>query len=102
MNGVHDMGGQQGFGPIVCEADEPYFHQSWEQRVFGLFFGLFAGGHFNVDRFRHAIERMPAAEYLRTSYYEHWLHAMESILIEDGALSAADIVRRMDELRRAA
>ena len=26
MNGVHDMGGLQGYGPVQIERDEPLFH----------------------------------------------------------------------------
>lgn len=26
MNGVHDMGGQHGMGPVEYEKDEPVFH----------------------------------------------------------------------------
>lgn len=99
MNGVHDLGGMQGFGPIVREENEPYFHEKWEERVFGLFFGCFAGGHFNVDMLRAEIERMPGAEYLSTSYYEHWLHAIESLLIANGTLSREQIDQRIAELR---
>ena len=87
MNGVHDMGGMQAFGPIVREHNEPYFHEQWEERVFGLFFGCFAGGHFNVDMLRAAIERMPGEAYLRTSYYEHWFHAIEHLLLVNGTLT---------------
>lgn len=87
MNGVHDMGGLQCFGPILREDQEPYFHEPWEKRVFGLFFGCFAGGHFNVDMFRAVIEQMPPEEYLRTSYYEHWLHAIEHLLLSNGTLT---------------
>lgn len=91
MNGVHDLGGLHGFGPVLREDPEPYFHEPWESRVFGLFFGCFAGGHFNVDMFRHAIERMAGHEYLASSYYEHWLHAIETLLTEKGTLSKAAI-----------
>lgn len=98
MNGIHDMGGMQCFGPIVREDQEPRFHQAWERRVFGLFFGCFAGGHFNLDMFRHEIERMSAQDYLRTTYYEHWLHAIQSLLIANGTLSAEQIATRMREL----
>lgn len=87
MNGVHDLGGMQTFGPIVREKNERYFHEKWEERVFGLFFGCFAGGHFNVDMLRAEIERMPGADYLRTSYYEHWFHAIESLLLANGTLT---------------
>ena len=36
MNGVHDMGGMHGMGPIVAEKDEPVFHSRWEARVYAL------------------------------------------------------------------
>ena len=82
MNGIHDLGGMHGLGPILNEENEPYFHHEWERRVFPLFASLFVGGHFNVDEFRHAIERMDPAHYLEASYYEHWLHAFETLLLE--------------------
>ena len=36
MNGIHDMGGMHGFGPVIPERDEPYFHEPWEARMFGI------------------------------------------------------------------
>src|SRR5438552_18499354 len=75
----------QGFGPVVIERDEPVFHHDWERRVFGLNFARLGA---NVDECRHAIERMPPAEYLATSYYEHWLHAIETLAREKGVLDA--------------
>ena len=36
MNGLHDIGGMQGLGPVPREADEPVFHAEWEKRVFAL------------------------------------------------------------------
>ena len=29
MNGIHDLGGMQGFGPIEREENEPVFHADW-------------------------------------------------------------------------
>ena len=98
MNGMHDLGGMHGMGPINPEPDEPVFHEDWERRVFGLFFGVFAGGHFNVDEFRYGIERMAPAEYLQSSYYEHWLHAIETILVEKNVLRPEEISTRMTQL----
>ncbi|WP_275576012.1 SH3-like domain-containing protein [Pseudomonas syringae] len=62
MNGIHDLGGMHGFGPVLTEEHEPIFHHDWERRVFPLFASLFVGGYFNVDEFRHAIESMETAE----------------------------------------
>ncbi len=100
MNGMHDLGGMHGMGPINPEPNEPVFHEDWERRVFGLFITTFAGGHFNVDEFRYGIERMAPAHYLESSYYEHWLHAMESLLVEKGALSREEIDARMAALAK--
>ncbi len=36
MDGIHDLGGKQGFGAVVRETNEPVFHARWESRVFGL------------------------------------------------------------------
>ena len=91
MNSAHDLGGMDGLGPIEVEADEPAFHSEWERRVFGVMMSTFAGGHYNVDEFRHAIERMGAVPYLQTSYYEHWLHSMETLLVEKGIVSQKEL-----------
>jgi len=101
MNGVHDMGGMQAYGPIDRDAQEPVFHAEWERRVFALFFGGFTGGFFNVDMLRAEIERMPGHEYLRSSYYEHWLHAIEVLLIRGGAVTEAELNAKVAELRAA-
>ncbi len=83
MNGVHDLGGRHGFGPVEVEQDEPVFHHRWEGRVRGMMAGGLRG-LFNLDEFRHAIERMPPAEYLRAGYYERWLWAVETLAREKG------------------
>lgn len=91
MNGVHDLGGMHGMGAVAPEPAEPVFHAEWERRVFGVMFATFGGGHYNVDEFRHGIERMDPAEYLTSSYYEHWLHTLETTLVDKGAISRADL-----------
>jgi nitrile hydratase subunit beta len=100
MNGIHDLGGMHGFGPIQPERDEPVFHEPWERRVFGMMIATFAGGQFNVDQFRHAIERMPPAHYLESSYYEHWLAALETLLVENGALTRDELEARRRALTK--
>ena len=53
MNGVHDMGGEQGMGPIQYEKDEPVFHAPWEGRVYAISRTLGAWGRcFNSARVR--------------------------------------------------
>lgn len=94
MDGAHDLGGKQGFGPVLREHDEPPFHEPWEGRVHGLSSAASLG-----PGFRHAIERMGHLEYLTTSYYEHWLQSMEDRGIAHGHFTRADLdgwARRID------
>ncbi len=98
MNGIHDLGGMHGFGPIDIDPDQPLFRHDWERRTFALFFGCAPHGFFNLDEFRHAIERMGAAEYLESPYYEHWLHAYETLLVENGAITAEEYATRCAEV----
>ncbi|WP_336763417.1 hypothetical protein [Asaia sp. VD9] len=97
MNGIHDLGGMHGMGPVNPTASEPVFSADWERRIFGLFIATFAGGHFNVDEFRHEIELMDPATYLRSSYYEHWVHAIEDILVSRKVLTRDEIYDKMEK-----
>jgi len=98
MDGIHDLGGMHGFGPIEREEDEPVFHDAWEKRAFGIEF--FTGSRISTtgDESRHAIERLPPATYLTASYYEKWMLALELLLEEHGVLSRAEIADRMNAL----
>lgn len=77
MNGIHDLGGMDGVGLVNAEKDEPVFHAMWERAAFAMFSQAFAGGYFNLDQFRAAIEQMEPTEYLTHPYYAHWMHALE-------------------------
>lgn len=102
MNGVHDLGGMHGFGRVRQEPGEPLFHDPWERRVFGMLLVTMAQGHYNLDEFRHAIERMSPAHYLGSTYYEHWLSGLERIFVEKGRLSAEDVEERVRMIMRTA
>jgi nitrile hydratase len=91
MNGVHDMGGMHGMGPIQHEKNEPVFHARWEGRAFALNLATRSGGKWNIDAGRHQIELIPAADYLRMSYYEKWIVRLEELLIKTGMATRAEI-----------
>jgi nitrile hydratase subunit beta len=97
VNGVHDLGGMHGFGPVVREDNEPVFHADWERRIFGL--SLAAGFGGNLDQARHAIERMPPDRYLASTYYERWLYSLETRLIEKGLVTRAELEAAQPRLR---
>jgi nitrile hydratase len=91
VNGVHDMGGMQGFGPVVAEPDEPVFHASWEGRVLALNIAGFGFGRWTLDAWRHQLERTPPADYLRIGYYERWLGGLTELLVGAGVVSRAEL-----------
>jgi nitrile hydratase subunit beta len=94
MDGVHDLGGMQGFGPVKREENEPVFHAAWEAAVLAMQRAGGSRGLFNIDEFRHGIERMSPADYLRVTYYEKWLDGVTRLLLEKGVLDAAELAAR--------
>jgi nitrile hydratase beta subunit len=91
MNGVHDLGGMHGMGPIPREENEPVFHHAWEGRVYALDRSLAAHQRWTLDAWRHDIELLPPADYLRMSYYEKWLAAMERRVVRYGFLTPEEL-----------
>jgi nitrile hydratase subunit beta len=91
MNGVHDMGGMHGMGPIQYESNEPVFHEPWEARVFALHRAVRASATWTTDASRHAVELIPAPEYLRMSYYEQRLHSLIELMIESELVTRAEV-----------
>jgi nitrile hydratase subunit beta len=95
VDGVHDLGGRQGFGPVEVEVDEPVFHEPWEKTARGITFATVAQvPNPSTAKFRHAIERMEPAHYLTSSYYEHWLTAAATLAVESGLLTQEELEAR--------
>ena len=91
MNGVHDMGGMDGFGKVEAEPNEPMFHADWEARVMAMVRAMGAAGAFNIDTSRYFRETLPPHIYLASSYYRKWLLGLENMLIDKGFLGEADM-----------
>lgn len=98
MDGVHDLGGMHGFGPVEREENEPVFHADWEKTVLAIQ-RVTLGTDYNIDEFRHSIERMDPAHYLASSYYEHWLDGIARLLVEKGVISADEMAARAAHFR---
>jgi nitrile hydratase subunit beta len=96
VDGVHDMGGMHGFGPVV--PDGAAFHEDWERRLFALnrvsrLAGITAG------HFRAAIESMPPEEYLAAGYYERWMYGLQRRLEAAGTLTPDEVQASMERVR---
>lgn len=93
MNGLHDMGGMQHYGPVQLEANEPLFHAPWEARAMALTVAMGATGQWNIDQSRSARESLPPREYLNSSYYEIWIRALERLMLSRGLVTADELAR---------
>ena len=91
MNGVHDMGGMDGFGKVEPEPNEPMFHTEWEARVLAMVRAMGAAGAFNIDTSRFYREMLPPHVYLASSYYKKWFLGLEDMLVDKGFIAAEDV-----------
>ncbi len=91
MNGGADLGGMQGFGPVVDEPEYPKFHQPWESRVMAIVVALGACRQWNIDQSRYARESLPPADYLRFSYYRIWLEGAQKLLLSTGMVTVEEL-----------
>ncbi|HEY2187290.1 MAG TPA: nitrile hydratase subunit beta [Caldimonas sp.] len=96
MDGIHDLGGRQGFGAVRHSPTATAFHDDWEKRVNALHSLAVKAGIFNMDEYRHAIERMEPRHYLSASYYERSLTGLATLLVEKGLVSRDELERRAD------
>jgi nitrile hydratase subunit beta len=91
MNGVHDMGGMQDFGPIHPEPNEPVFHVSWEGRIYALNMAMAPWRKWSIDRRRYVRELIPPGDYLAMSYYEKFYAGLITNLLDAGMVTQAEI-----------
>lgn len=91
MNGFHDLGGFQGFGQVAHRIDslsyKPVFKEDWEHLAYSLMFVACDHlGLFSIDEVRHAVERLDVRQHVGTTYYERYVIATASLLVEAGAI----------------
>lgn len=87
MDGIHDLGGKQGFGPVSLIGTTKPFKADWEITAAALMGRMVRKHHFNMDEYRHAVERMDARDYLSASYFERTFSAVATLCIEKGLIS---------------
>ena len=94
MDGIHDLGGKQGYGRVRYTLEATAFHNAWEVRVNSLYAFAVRSGIFNMDEYRHAIERMDPRHYLTASYYERSLTSLATLCVEKGVLTREELEGR--------
>lgn len=99
MDGVHDLGGREGFGRVHWEDDEgdESFHADWEARLFAMAMQLFAQWRgkptlWTLDWFRHVRECLDPVDYLTRPYFDQWAQCLFAILIDNGTVTLAEVI----------
>ena len=91
MNGVHDMGGMDGFGKVEVEPNEPPFHEKWEGRVLAMQRAMGYTGLWTIDGGRASLENLPPLDYLASSYYRRWFLGLERRVVAHGLVGEDEI-----------
>jgi nitrile hydratase subunit beta len=99
MDGIADIGGMQGWGPVKRPGDEPVFGEQWEARAFALGLLSMRTSGTNLDSFRHALERQSPMNYIADGYFGRWCHAAETLLVDSSIIAAGAVEARTRKLR---
>lgn len=94
MDGIHDVGGMDGLGPVDTTEHADTFHESWEGATYAAFVAGLGSGTFGIDAFRHSVERTPPDQYLTVTYYDRWVTALTRLFVECGVLDGKEVRER--------
>lgn len=92
MDGTHDLGGKQGFGPIPI-GDNEGFHHDWERRMWGIARSNVGPPGMVIDWFRHGVERLAPSDYLSFAYFNKWCTNYFMLLIDGGVFSMDEVLK---------
>ncbi len=94
MNGIHDMGGMDGFGRVRSEDSEP-FHEYWEKQIY-------VGGRLVRTPGVSAgpAENMNPADYLTWGYFGRSLYSLEVRALKAGLVTEEELKNPEGRLAR--
>lgn len=90
MDGVHDLGGREGFGPIEVDEPEEAFHHPWEGRSWAIVRACRIPGS-TIDWWRHVRELIEPVDYLARPYFDSWAQTHSAVLIDAGLLTLDEV-----------
>ncbi len=91
MDGVHDLGGKEGFGPIDVDEPEEPFHEPWEGRMWGIA-NTTGAPDWTIDWWRHVRELIDSADYLTRPYFDQWMQTQTAAMIDSGIFTLNELV----------
>jgi nitrile hydratase subunit beta len=91
VNGIHDMGGMDGFGSVRADSGEGPFEHPWEAHAFAHLLACGALGKWNNDAVRSHFETFSPSDYLTLRYFERWNLGLIRLLLDAGLVTEEEI-----------
>lgn len=91
MDGIHDLGGKEGFGKVDVNEPEEAFHAEWEGRMLGIVRAMTRAEDWSLDWFRHCRELIEPTDYLSRPYYDQWMQTYAAMMVNSGVASVEEI-----------
>lgn len=91
MDGVHDLGGKQGFGAIDVDEGVENFHEDWEARSRCAINAMGMRKEWNIDWFRHVREMTDPVDYLSRPYYDSWVQSYCAMMVDSGVATVEEL-----------
>jgi len=91
MDGIHDLGGREGYGPIDVGEPPEAFHAPWEARLLGIVRAFTRPRNWSIDWFRHVRECIGPNDYLTRPYYDQWLQTYAAMMIDSGVATRDEL-----------
>jgi nitrile hydratase len=92
MDGPHDLGGRQSFGPVAVDEPEEAFHSDWEARIWAIDHAISQAPGWNLDWWRHVRELIDPVDYLTRPYFDQWMQIEAALLVDSGIATIDEIV----------
>lgn len=91
MDGIHDLGGKPGYGPVKVDEPAVPFHHEWEAREWGISRCARTPG-ITIDWWRHCRELIMPEDYLGRPYYDSWAQTDFATYIDAGVFSIEEVI----------
>ncbi|MEM7224947.1 MAG: nitrile hydratase subunit beta [Pseudomonadota bacterium] len=93
MDGVHDLGGREGFGPIEVDEFERNFNTDWEARMWGVNGAMAQDRSWTLDWWRHVRELIAPNDYLTRPYFDQWMQIYAALMVDSGIATVKELAR---------
>ncbi|MEP2780984.1 MAG: nitrile hydratase subunit beta [Pseudoruegeria sp.] len=100
MDGIHDLGGKQGYGPIDVNEVEEAFHADWEGRMWAIA-RLCSAPDWTIDWWRNVREHIDPIDYLSRPYFDSWMQTYAVAFICSGTFTAEEVIAGSTTLKGA-